>query len=276
MGPVADAHPLGNFTVNHYDGAAVRRPDRVARGGHGRHRRDPDWQDKAATDTDGDGTICRTETDRHGRVECAALAAAVTATVNANPVRWRVAQSAATYPPGQPPLLTTRLTCALVASADLPQQGTGGVHRQLPGRPNRAGGRSPPAARACGWSPRQSLARASATSCAATPTTYSATPATNDRPTIDVTPGIGGITAASAPLTTRLNWLDHAWPQRPARSTSSPAAPNSPPSSGPPQHCWRCSRRLSRRAARSRQDGDGGLPRRPTRPDETPYSSVPP
>ena len=117
-GPVADAHPLGNFTVNHYDGLSLF-PDRIELHAVVDTAEIPTLQDKAATDTDGDGTISALEADRHGRTECAALAAAVTATVNGSPVRWRVTQSAATYPPGQPPLLTTRVTCSLVAPADL-------------------------------------------------------------------------------------------------------------------------------------------------------------
>ncbi|MGH4027069.1 MAG: High-affinity nickel-transporter, partial [Pseudonocardiaceae bacterium] len=116
--PAADAHPLGNFTINHYDGLALF-ADRVELHAVVDSAEIPTLQAKAATDTDGDGTISPGEARRYGDAECAALAGAVTATVNGSPVSWRVARSAVTYPPGQPPLPTTRVTCSLVAPADL-------------------------------------------------------------------------------------------------------------------------------------------------------------
>ena len=207
-GPVADAHPLGDFTVNHYDGLSLF-PDRIELHAVVDTAEIPTLQDKAATDTDGDGTISVREADQHGRVECAALAAAVTATVNGSPVRWRVTQSAATYPPGQPPLLTTRVTCSLVAPANL--HTTALVEFTDSFRADRIGWREITAI-------GEGLRVVSSTVAGASisdelrryPDDLLSNPRDERSATVHVAPGIGGSTGASAPLATRLSWLDHA------------------------------------------------------------------
>lgn len=207
-GPVADAHPLGNFTVNHYDGLRLF-PDRLEVHAVVDTAEIPTLQDKAATDTDGDGTISPREADRYGRVECAELAGAVTATVNGSPVRWWVAQSAATYPPGQPPLPTTRVSCSLVASANLHVRAL--VEFTDSFRADRIGWREITAI-------GEGLRVVSSTVAGASisdelrryPDDLLSNPRDERSATLHVTPGIGGITGASAPLTTKLSWLDHA------------------------------------------------------------------
>jgi nickel/cobalt exporter len=207
-GPVADAHPLGNFTVNHYDGLRLF-PDRIELHAVVDTAEIPTLQDKAATDTDGDGTISPREADQHGQAECAALAAAVRATVNGSPVRWRVAQSAATYPPGQPPLPTTRVSCSLVAAASLHARAL--VEFTDSFRADRIGWREITAI-------GEGLRVVSSTVAGASisdelrryPDDLLSNPRDERSATIHVAPGIGGITGASAPLATRLSWLDHA------------------------------------------------------------------
>lgn len=207
-GPVADAHPLGNFTVNHYDGLSLF-PDRIELYAVVDTAEIPTLQEKAATDTDGDGTISPGEADQHGRTECAALAGAVTATVNGSPVRWRVTQSAATYPSGQPPLLTTRVTCSLVAAANL--HATALVEFTDSFRAGRIGWREITAI-------GEGLQVVSSTVAGASisdelrryPDDLLSNPRDERSATVHVAPGIGGITGASAPLTTRLSWLDQA------------------------------------------------------------------
>jgi nickel/cobalt transporter (NicO) family protein len=207
-GPVADAHPLGNFTVNHYDGLRLF-PDRIELHAVVDVAEIPTLQDKAATDTDGDGTISAREADQHGRVECAALAEAVTTTVNGSPVRWRLAQSTATYPPGQPPLPTSRLSCSLIASANLHTMAL--VEFTDSFRADRIGWREITAI-------GEDLRVVSSTVAGASisdelrryPDDLLSNPRDERSAMIHVAPGIGGITSASAPLTTRLTWLDRA------------------------------------------------------------------
>lgn len=207
-GPVADAHPLGNFTVNHYDGLSLF-PDRIELYAVVDTAEIPTLQDKAATDTDGDGTISPSEADRHGRTECAALAGAVTATVNGSPVRWRVAQSAATYPPGQPPLLTTRVACSLVTPANL--HATALVEFTDSFQADRIGWREITAV-------GEGLRVVSSTVAGASisdelrryPDDLLSNPRDERSATVRVAPGMGGIIGASAPPTARLSWLDRA------------------------------------------------------------------
>jgi len=207
-GPVADAHPLGNFTVNHYDGLRLF-PDRIELHAVVDAAEIPTLQDKAATDTDGDGTISVREAEQHGRVECAALAEAVTATVNGSPVRWRLARSAATYPLGQPPLPTSRLSCSLIAPANL--HAVALVEFTDSFRADRIGWREITAV-------GEGLRVVSSTVAGASisdelrryPNDLLSNPRDERSATVHVAPGIGGITNASTPLTTRLTWLDHA------------------------------------------------------------------
>lgn len=207
-GSVADAHPLGNFTVNHYDGLRLF-PDRIELHAVVDTAEIPTLQDKAATDIDGDGTISPREAARHGQVECAALAGAVRATVNGSPVRWRVAQSAATYPPGQPPLPTTRLSCSLIAPANLHARAL--VEFTDSFRADRIGWRE---ITAIGEDLRVVSSTVAGTSISDElrryPNDLLSNPRDERSATVHVTPGIGGITGASAPLATRLSWLDHA------------------------------------------------------------------
>ncbi|HSZ30927.1 MAG TPA: hypothetical protein VK784_14390, partial [Pseudonocardiaceae bacterium] len=207
-GPVADAHPLGNFTVNHYDGLRLF-PDRIELRAVIDAAEIPTLQDKAATDTDGDGTISASEAERHGRVECAALAGAATATVNGSPVRWRLAQSAVTYPPGQPPLPTSRVSCSLIAPVNLHAAAL--VEFTDSFRADRIGWREITAI-------GEGLRVVSSTVAGASisdelrryPNDLLSNPRDERSATVHVAPGIGGITGASAPLITRLTWLDHA------------------------------------------------------------------
>ncbi|MGH3795889.1 MAG: High-affinity nickel-transporter [Pseudonocardiaceae bacterium] len=207
-GASADAHPLGNFTINHYDGLRLF-PDHIELHAVVDTAEIPTLQDKPATDTDGDGTISPGEADQHGRSECAALAVAVTATVNSRPVRWQIAHTAATYPPGQPPLATTRLTCTLFASANLRTPAT--VEFTDSFRADRIGWREITAI-------GESLRVVSSTAAGASisdelrryPNDLLSNPRDERSATVHVAPGTGPVTGVVAPLTTRISWLDHA------------------------------------------------------------------
>lgn len=94
LGTAAQAHPLGNFTVNHYNGLRLY-ADRL--------------ENTAVVD------VAELPTLQGDRPECAAVAAAQTLEVNGRRVPWRVAGGDLTHPEGQGGLKTTRLVCEFVA-----------------------------------------------------------------------------------------------------------------------------------------------------------------
>jgi ABC-type nickel/cobalt efflux system permease component RcnA len=96
----AAAHPLGNFTVNHYHGITVH-PDRVTV--------------RAVVDTAEIPTLQERpeEVDDYASRECAALSRATTVEVDGRSVPVEVRSSAVEFPPGDAGLPTTRLTCVV-------------------------------------------------------------------------------------------------------------------------------------------------------------------
>ncbi|MFE0102839.1 nickel/cobalt transporter [Streptomyces sp. NPDC059009] len=103
----AQAHPLGNFTVNHYHGLRVL-PDRV--------------EDSVVVDRAEIPTLQAGGRDDAGAV-CADVAGALRARAAGRPLVWRVRASGLAYPPGQAKLRTTRISCSLSAGADLARGG---------------------------------------------------------------------------------------------------------------------------------------------------------
>ncbi len=98
------AHPLGNFTVNHYAGLRVgptaTTVDVVV--------------DRAEIPTYQAGADVRSAT--YASHECAAVRAASQLSVGGSAVSLTVTASAAEFPPGQAGLPTTRITCTLTAT----------------------------------------------------------------------------------------------------------------------------------------------------------------
>ncbi|HEU0089595.1 MAG TPA: hypothetical protein VFQ77_18450, partial [Pseudonocardiaceae bacterium] len=119
----ASAHPLGNFTVNHYAGLTVH-PDRVEVLAVVDSAEIPTLQQRPQVDLNGDGTVSGAEQQDYATTQCAQLADAVRATVDGEALRFTVPSAEADYPPGQANLPTTRLTCHLVAPARLDQPAT--------------------------------------------------------------------------------------------------------------------------------------------------------
>ncbi|MFF0773577.1 nickel/cobalt transporter [Nonomuraea wenchangensis] len=101
-GPAA-AHPLGNFTVNHYNGLVV------TPGGIG-NLAVVDLAELPTLQADPD-----VDAGYAGR-RCAALAAAQRLVVAGTAVPWRVAEAGFAYAPGLGGLRTSRLTCRLTAA----------------------------------------------------------------------------------------------------------------------------------------------------------------
>lgn len=106
---LAAAHPLGNFSINHYNGLTLY-TDRVEL---------RSVIDTAEIPTVQDGQVPPARRADAAAERCADVAAAVSVSVRGQPVRWTVDSATLTYPPGQAGLATTRLVCQLSAPAEL-------------------------------------------------------------------------------------------------------------------------------------------------------------
>lgn len=119
----AQAHPLGNFTVNHYNGLVLH-ADGLDLHAVVDSAEIPTQQELPSIDTDGDGATSAAELATHADSQCADLAGAVRLGVDGTAVPWSVQESTLETRPGAAGLPTLRLTCALVAAADLSNAST--------------------------------------------------------------------------------------------------------------------------------------------------------
>ncbi|MDQ3456431.1 MAG: nickel transporter, partial [Actinomycetota bacterium] len=119
----AAAHPLGNFTVNHYNGIALF-PDRVEVLAIVDIAEIPTAQELPAIDTDGSGTPSAAELSAYAATQCGDVAAAVVAEVDGVALRWTVGATTLETVPGVAELPTLRLTCPLSAPTDLAEPAT--------------------------------------------------------------------------------------------------------------------------------------------------------
>ncbi|PRX70626.1 ABC-type nickel/cobalt efflux system permease component RcnA [Nonomuraea fuscirosea] len=97
------AHPLGNFSVNHYDGLTIH-PDRI--------------EHLAVVDLAEIPTLQQPPIgppDAYARRACADLRDAVRADADGRTLSWRVTGASFVYRPGAAGLRTSRLTCRLTA-----------------------------------------------------------------------------------------------------------------------------------------------------------------
>jgi ABC-type nickel/cobalt efflux system permease component RcnA len=116
--PTAHAHPLGNFSINHYDGLRLSH-DRIEDTAVVDSAEIPTAQDEEATDTDHDGTISPAEAADRAAERCARLAGRSRISVDGERIAWTVGRSALTYGKGTAGVPVARLTCTLRADADL-------------------------------------------------------------------------------------------------------------------------------------------------------------
>ncbi|MGQ0778007.1 MAG: nickel/cobalt transporter [Pseudonocardiales bacterium] len=117
------AHPLGNFTVNHYHGLTIH-PNRIELLAVVDSAEIPTLQQRPQVDTDSNGVISGTEQQAYATATCDQLPGALRATVDGESLRFTVRSADVNYPPGQADLPTTRLTCLLTASAQLDEPAT--------------------------------------------------------------------------------------------------------------------------------------------------------
>ena len=119
----ASAHPLGNFSVNHYDGLRLF-PDRVENLAIVDSAEIPTLQDRPTLDTDGNGDVSTAEQRSHATAACDRLSSDVTIARDGQSLRWTVTAADFTYHPGAADLRTSRLTCRLNAETDLTRPAT--------------------------------------------------------------------------------------------------------------------------------------------------------
>ena len=113
----ASAHPLGNFTINHYDRIEV------AETGIQLYRvldmaEIPTFQERQKIDANGDGTVDDAESEAWAAAKVDDLKSHITLTVNGRDTKLSDVSHTLTFPAGQGGLLLTRLTATY--RADLP------------------------------------------------------------------------------------------------------------------------------------------------------------
>jgi nickel/cobalt transporter (NicO) family protein len=109
------AHPLGNFTINHYAGITVGR-DQVLLDVVIDMAEIPTFQERLKIDTDGDGDVSDEEAAAAAPAECAAEGSALRLAVGGTQVSVGTASRAAiSFPPGLGGLSTMRIECGFAA-----------------------------------------------------------------------------------------------------------------------------------------------------------------
>ncbi|HTK45133.1 MAG TPA: high frequency lysogenization protein HflD [Patescibacteria group bacterium] len=111
----ASAHPLGNFTINHF--AAVRvSADRISLDVVIDRAEIPSFQEQQRLDTDADGVVSPAELSTQRESECRTLTADLHLAVGGTAVTPRLLAAGLTLPSGAGGLSTMRLVCELEAA----------------------------------------------------------------------------------------------------------------------------------------------------------------
>jgi nickel/cobalt exporter len=121
--PAASAHPLGNTTVNHYDGLALS-ADGVADAAVEDIAEIPTFQRKGQIDTNHDGSLSEQERADYAGTRCADLARTLAIFVNDRRVPMTVLTSSYAERVGAVGLKAGRLECSLNGKADLTSAST--------------------------------------------------------------------------------------------------------------------------------------------------------
>ena len=111
---LAAAHPLGNFTINHYTGIRVE-PDRVLLDVVIDEAEIPTFQARLDFDTDADGEVSDEETEAGRVTACQELAPALELTVDGAAHPLTLVEAGLTFPPGVGGLSTMRIVCGFGA-----------------------------------------------------------------------------------------------------------------------------------------------------------------
>ena len=116
---VVAAHPLGNFTINHYAGVRIE-PDRILLDIVIDQAEIPTFQARLDFDTDGDGEVSDGETDAGRATACEGIRPALTLTVDDAPQTLALTEAGLRFPPGVGGLSTMRMVCGFSARLDQP------------------------------------------------------------------------------------------------------------------------------------------------------------
>jgi ABC-type nickel/cobalt efflux system permease component RcnA len=108
------AHPLGNFTINHYAGLRIE-PERILLDVVIDHAEIPAFQARMSLDTDGDGEIASSEAEAGRLMTCESTAAALSLRVAEAPQQLRLLEAGLSFPPGAGGLATMRSVCGFEA-----------------------------------------------------------------------------------------------------------------------------------------------------------------
>lgn len=118
----AHAHPLGNFTINHYAGIRVE-ADRVLLDVVIDQAEIPTFQATMELDLDGDGEFSADELAQAERTWCRSVGAALTLSLDGSPATMRLVEAGISFPPGNGGLSTMRLVCTIEAPFAAPLAG---------------------------------------------------------------------------------------------------------------------------------------------------------
>ncbi|HEX2754409.1 MAG TPA: hypothetical protein VHM48_03040 [Candidatus Limnocylindrales bacterium] len=105
------AHPLGNFTINHYAGLTIA-PDRVDLDVVIDMAEIPAFQERQDMDADGDGSVADDEAATWATGACTTLATSLHLTRGGSAVALVAGAATVDFPPGAGGLSTLRLECA--------------------------------------------------------------------------------------------------------------------------------------------------------------------
>ena len=109
------AHPLGNFTINHYAELRVE-PDRILVDVVIDQAEVPAFQASLAFDTNEDGSVSEKEAEAGRVVACTDLAADLRLAADGSAIALRLIDAGLSFPPGVNGLATLRLTCGFEAT----------------------------------------------------------------------------------------------------------------------------------------------------------------
>ncbi|HET7472190.1 MAG TPA: hypothetical protein VFJ71_03595, partial [Candidatus Limnocylindrales bacterium] len=114
---VASAHPLGNFTINHYAGLTIA-ADHVDLDVVIDMAEIPAFQERQAMDADGDGSVADDEAAAWAPTACESLAASLHLARDGGRLALAGGSSSVSFPAGAGGLSTLRLECAFSAALE--------------------------------------------------------------------------------------------------------------------------------------------------------------
>jgi ABC-type nickel/cobalt efflux system permease component RcnA len=116
---VVTAHPLGNFTINHYAGVRIE-PDRILLDVVIDQAEIPTFQARLAFDGDSDGALSAAETEAGRVTACQDLAPDLDLRIAGQAQAMTLIEAGLSFPPGAGGLSTMRMVCGFEAALDAP------------------------------------------------------------------------------------------------------------------------------------------------------------